>query len=82
VERLGLELVLTAPTEPPSDATNYLGGVADVLEAKGHRGALEHLGDLAGIALYTNDRHFHEVHYRYEPGSEVRYSLRVWILDE
>jgi hypothetical protein len=38
--RLGLELVVTAPVPLPSDATNYLGGVADVLEAKEHRGAL------------------------------------------
>jgi hypothetical protein len=34
-ESLGLELVLTSPAPPPSDATNYLGGVADVLENKG-----------------------------------------------
>jgi hypothetical protein len=38
-ERFGLELVLYAPVVPPSDATNYLGGVGDVLEAKGHRGS-------------------------------------------
>jgi hypothetical protein len=38
-ERLGLELVLYAPADPPSDATNYLGGVGDVLEVKGHRGS-------------------------------------------
>ncbi len=33
-ESLGLELVVFAPVDPPSDATNYLGGVVDVLEAK------------------------------------------------
>jgi len=42
---LGLELRLESENEPPSDATNYLGGVADVLEEKGRRGALAHLGD-------------------------------------
>jgi hypothetical protein len=31
---LGLELVVTSPAPPPSDATNYLGGVADVLEKR------------------------------------------------
>jgi hypothetical protein len=31
-ESLGLELILASPAPPPSDATNYLGGVADVLE--------------------------------------------------
>src|SRR6267154_2695935 len=55
-ESLGLELVLTSPAPPPSDATNYLGGVADVLENKGHRGELAHLGQLARFALYRNDR--------------------------
>jgi hypothetical protein len=37
-QSLGLELVLFGPAPPPSDATNYLGGVADVLEAKAQRG--------------------------------------------
>lgn len=55
-ESLGLELIVTSPAPPPSDATNYLGGVADVLEDKQHRGALPHLGELAGFALYGNDR--------------------------
>src|SRR5882724_11838830 len=40
---LGLELVVTSAAPPPSDATNYLGGVADVLEDKGSRGDLAHL---------------------------------------
>lgn len=80
-ERLGFELVLAAPVPPPSDATNYLGGVADVLEAKSRRGALEHLGDLAAVALYTNDRQIHEVHYHYEQATEPRYFVRVWLLD-
>ncbi|SCL31410.1 hypothetical protein GA0074694_5977 [Micromonospora inyonensis] len=59
---LTLDVSLESPTEPPSDATNYLGGIADVLEAKQHRGALEHLGDLAFVALYGNDRQIQEVH--------------------
>jgi hypothetical protein len=55
-ERLGLELELTAPTTPPSDATTYLGGVGDVLEAKTRRGLLQHLGERATVAIYENDR--------------------------
>jgi hypothetical protein len=50
-EPLGLELLLTSPEPPPSDATNYLGGVADVLEDKRHRGELLHPGELASFAL-------------------------------
>lgn len=55
VESLGLELGLESQHER-ADATNFLGGVADVLEAKGRRGALPHLADLESVALYDNDR--------------------------
>jgi hypothetical protein len=75
---LGLELIVYSPDEPPSDATNYLGGVGDVLEAKDRRGALPHLGDLAAVALYVNDRQIHEVRYRWERASTTRYAVRVW----
>lgn len=44
-DALGLELIVYSPSEPPSDATNYLGGVGDVLEAKDRRGVLIHLGE-------------------------------------
>ena len=77
-ESLGLELVLTSPAPPPSDATNYLGGVADVLEDKAHRGDLAHLGELAHFALYRNDRQFHDVRYRWERGPNIRYQIRIW----
>jgi hypothetical protein len=61
-----LELILMSPAPPPSDATNYLGGVADVLEDKKRRGDLAHLGELADFTLYGNDRQFHEVRYQWE----------------
>ncbi len=77
-DALGLELIVYSPAEPPSDATNYLGGVGDVLEAKGRRGALRHLGELVDVALYLNDRQIHEVLYRWERASAARYSVRVW----
>jgi hypothetical protein len=80
-ERLGLELVLSAPSPPPSDATNYLGGVGDVLEAKARRGLLEHLGELAAVELYVNDRQIEEVHYRVARGADVGYSVRIWVLE-
>ncbi len=64
-ESLGLKLVVVSPTAPPSDATNFLGGVADVLEDKAHRGPLAHLGPLADVALYANDRQLPEVSYRW-----------------
>jgi len=79
-ESLGLEVVLQTGEIPPSDPTNYLGGIADVLEEKIRRGALEHLAELSSVALYTNDRQIHEVHYRWERASETRYRVRVWTL--
>jgi hypothetical protein len=77
-ESLGLEVVLKAPTQPPSDATNYLGGIGDTLEAKGRRGNLDHLGDLAFVALYPNDRQIQEVRYVWVRAPENRYHVRVW----
>ncbi len=79
-EPLALEVVLETPAEPPSDAPNYLGEIADVLEAKAHRGVLEHLGGLVSVALYSNDRQLREVHYRLEQGAAVRYRARLWAL--
>jgi hypothetical protein len=79
-DAVGLELLLAAAVPPPSDATNYLGGVANVLEGKACRGALDHLGDLAGVALYANDRQIQEVHYRYERSSAPSYRVRIWVL--
>jgi hypothetical protein len=79
-DALGLELIVYSPAEPPSDATNYLGGVGDVLEAKERRGALPHLGELVDVALYVNDRQIHEVRYRWERAPATSYSLRIWRL--
>jgi hypothetical protein len=77
---LGLEVVLRCPNDPPSDATNYLGGIADALEDKSRRGALNHLEELASVALYDNDRQIREVHFRHEPGAPADYTVRLWVL--
>ena len=78
-DSLGLELVLTSPAPPPSDATNYRGGVGDVLEAKSRRGELAHLADLASVALYENDCQLHDVRYRWQVGTTVEYAVRIWV---
>jgi hypothetical protein len=79
-ELVGLELVVRSPVEPPADATNFLGGIGDVLEAKNRRGVLEHLGDLPRVALYANDRQIQAVTYRWERANAVSYSVRIWRL--
>jgi hypothetical protein len=48
--------------------------VADVLEAKGRRGSLDHLGQLASIAVYGNDRQLHEIYYRFDYAADVGYT--------
>jgi hypothetical protein len=79
-DAVGLELIVHSPMEPPADATNFLGGVGDVLEAKDQRGVLDHLGDMANIALYANDRQIQAVTYRWSSASDTGYLVRVWRL--
>jgi hypothetical protein len=81
---VGLNLtVRSGPGSDPWDATNYLGGVADVLQDKSRdlpRLDLGHLGPLRSVALYLNDRQLKEVHYREEVGTRPSYVVRVWRL--
>jgi len=87
-DHLGLDVAIESPEETlPGDATNYLGGIADVLENKAARekqrpGSLDYLGDLAKVALYPNDRQIREVIYRHRPGESQRYTVRVWALPD
>ena len=76
-EHLALEMTLESPSPPPADATNFLGGVGDVLENKGHRGALEHLGAHVNVAVYSNDRQIQEIHYRWRRAPTIRYRIRI-----
>ena len=76
--RVGLDVVVHAPAgQNPADATNYLGGIADVLENKAHRGTLEHLSDLADVWLYANDRQIKEATYREIEAEEVSYTVTI-----
>jgi hypothetical protein len=79
--RVGLEVVLTPPTDRDSwDATNYLGGIADVLEHKAHRGAaVGHLGNLVDVWLYRNDRQIKQVSYREEVHDPAGDGYRVTV---
>ena len=78
---VGLELVVVNATDSlPGDATNYLGGVADVLQATRVNADLSHLGSAGSTSLYRDDRQIREVHYSVEDGIEAAYRLRVWVL--
>jgi hypothetical protein len=75
---VGLDVVLRCPAGTnPADATNYLGGIADVLEEKSHCGPLEHLGSLAAVHLYRNDRQIKQVTYREDESSTVSYTVTI-----
>ena len=79
---IGLRLTLRCPRDHKrGDATNYLGGIADVLEDKAHRGSLGHLGQLAQVGLYANDRQIEEVAYRWEPATDASYAVELWPLE-
>ena len=79
---IALELVVRGPRRPPSDATNMLGGIGDVLQDKaiGNRGDLTHLGDLALVALYRDDHQIREVSYREEASAQPGYTVGLRIL--
>jgi hypothetical protein len=83
---LCLEVELRAPRrQQPGDATNYLGGIADVLEVKKHRerasGSLRHLGYRKEVGLYDNDSQIKEVHYREVESDETSYTVTLRMLD-
>lgn len=74
---LVLELTLLSPAAPTGDATNYLGGVGDVLQVKGAHGSVAHLGELAQVAVYSDDKQFQEVHYRWLADPTTRYRVTI-----
>ncbi len=79
--RVGIELVMTeTPDGFPGDATNYLGGVADVLQSNRVNADLSHLGELDKTSLYLDDNQIREVRYSVERGATLRYRVRVWVL--
>jgi hypothetical protein len=78
---IGLEVTVSCGRGPSrSDATNYLGGIGDVLEDKSRRGTLDHLGELATFGLYDNDRQIEEVAYHWQPSADPSYAVRLWRL--
>lgn len=52
--------------------------MADVLEDKSARGpAVSHLGELAEVWLYRNDRQIKQISYREEVGAVAEYTVTV-----
>lgn len=75
---VALELTICCPGRPAGDPTNFLGGVADVLQTTVPPNAdVTHLGDLAAIGLYLDDRQISRISCRELPAPEVSYRIRV-----
>jgi hypothetical protein len=73
---VALDVVLRTPAgQAQSDATKYLGGIG--LEDKTNRGNLDHLGDLAAVWLYRNDRQIKQVSYKETEGSHASYTVTI-----
>ena len=67
---IALDVVVRTPSaRPPGDATNYLGGIGDVLQDKSRplNVDLSHLGALQAVALYLDDCQICRVTYSVEP---------------
>ena len=83
--RLGLELLVsdTALGSPPMDATNILGGIADVLQADRPRNTdSSHLDGMEMVSLYKNDRQIHEIRYSVKHADDQCYRIRMWVLSD
>lgn len=75
-----LEVVLRHPPEHHNgDAVTLLGGISTVLQDKKRavRSGLAHLGPLADVALYLDDRQISRISYREEPAETMSYQIRV-----
>ncbi len=53
------------------------GGIGDVLEHKTRRSSLNHLGDLAAVWLYGNDRQIKQVSYRETEANQPSYVVTM-----
>ena len=81
LRQIGLEIVLAEPPDGvPGDVTNYIGGIADVLQANRVNADLSHLEDLAQASLFYDDGQIREVQCRVARGDVPSYRLRVWVL--
>jgi predicted RNA-binding Zn ribbon-like protein len=76
---VALSLTLFTPDAlPPGDPTNFLGGVADVLQRKADVFALDALSD---VMVYENDAQLRRIEFQQVPDDRTHYELRIHQLD-
>jgi hypothetical protein len=81
---IALDVIVRTPSaRPPGDATNYLGGIGDVLQDKSHpvNIDLSHLGALQAVGLYVDDSQICQVTYSVERADSPSYTVRVSVLN-
>lgn len=74
---VSLEVVVRGPEQHVGSAPRFLAGVADVLSDKRGRLTGTHLGVLADVALFTDERQIRSISYREESAEESSYVVRV-----
>ena len=82
-EPIALDVVLRCPPgRRTADAATLIGGIGTVLQDKKRATTigLAHLGVLADVALYVDDRQIQRISYREEPAAEMSYLVSVTAL--
>lgn len=78
LDRIAMEVVVSNAVGEPYDATNYLGGIADALQPPPlNVPDLSHLGDLADVMVYPDDRQIQRIHYELVGANPPMYEVRL-----
>lgn len=82
--KLLMDVEIHTGASEPWDATNYLGGISDVLESKAKRrvaqpGSVDHL-DHVDVGLYDDDRQIKQINYREVDAPEPEYFVTLSLL--
>ena len=66
-----IAIEVTIYGDPPGDATNYLGGIGDVLQTR--RSNLEP----TEFGLFLDDKQIRDINFRIEPSKGARYRVHI-----
>jgi hypothetical protein len=79
---VGLEVVVqVSEGTAPGDATNYLGGIGDVLQKRRVNIPAENPAAPVSCSAFDDDGQIREVHYREQLGDHICYWVRIWPLE-
>lgn len=79
---LRIEVTVDAPrSHRLPDATNLLGGIGDVLQARPTGADVQHLGLLANVACFRDDAQIQQINYERLDVGEVGYRITIQQLE-